>query len=152
MNSEKTVALFSPGGGDGPKSKKKNPYKSIISGGLSGAIEICITMPTEYVKTQMQLYPQKYGSSVAHCVRDTVKNHGVSGILFIIYLTFYKNNLPPILIFLDINASIFLGQSGLWRGLGPLVVFAVPKNAVRFFTVEMMRNKLRQSPPPPKKK
>jgi hypothetical protein len=37
--------------------------------------------------------------------------------------------------------------SGLWRGLGPLVVFAVPKNAVRFFFVEMIRNQLRYCTP-----
>jgi hypothetical protein len=38
---------------------------------------------------------------------------------------------------------LFARVSGLWRGLGPLVVFAVPKNAVRFFFVEMIRNQLR---------
>lgn len=37
-------------------------------------------MPTEYIKTQMQLYPAKYGKEgVMYCVRDTVKNHGVLG-------------------------------------------------------------------------
>jgi solute carrier family 25 citrate transporter 1 len=29
--------------------------KGILIGGLTGAIEICITFPTEYVKTQLQL-------------------------------------------------------------------------------------------------
>lgn len=29
--------------------------KGIVIGGLTGAIEICITFPTEYVKTQLQL-------------------------------------------------------------------------------------------------
>ena len=28
-----------------------------ISGALTGGIEICITFPTEYVKTMQQLYP-----------------------------------------------------------------------------------------------
>ncbi|ELR19620.1 citrate transport family protein [Acanthamoeba castellanii str. Neff] len=107
MSEVKPLTVYSPA----PTSKKRHPVKSIISGGLGGAIEICITMPTEYIKTQMQLYPAKYGKEgVMYCVRDTVKNHGVLG---------------------------------LWRGLGPLVVFAVPKNAVRFFFVEMIRNQLR---------
>jgi solute carrier family 25 citrate transporter 1 len=102
------VRLASP---EPPKSKKRNPVKTIISGGLGGAIEICITMPTEYVKTQMQLYPQKYGSGgIMFCVRDTVRQYGIFG---------------------------------LWRGLAPLVVFAIPKNAVRFVTVEMLRNRMR---------
>lgn len=29
--------------------------KGIIAGGITGGIEICITFPTEYVKTQLQL-------------------------------------------------------------------------------------------------
>ena len=29
--------------------------KGIIAGGVTGGIEICITYPTEYVKTQLQL-------------------------------------------------------------------------------------------------
>lgn len=29
--------------------------KGIIAGGITGGLEICITFPTEYVKTQLQL-------------------------------------------------------------------------------------------------
>lgn len=29
--------------------------KGIIAGGITGGIEICITYPTEFVKTQLQL-------------------------------------------------------------------------------------------------
>ena len=29
--------------------------KGIIAGGITGGIEICITYPTEYIKTQLQL-------------------------------------------------------------------------------------------------
>lgn len=29
--------------------------KGIVAGGITGGIEICITFPTEYVKTQLQL-------------------------------------------------------------------------------------------------
>ena len=39
-------------------------FFSVISGGIAGGIEICITFPTEYVKTQLQLdekaNPPKY--------------------------------------------------------------------------------------------
>lgn len=31
------------------------PRHSVLAGGLAGGIEICITFPTEYVKTQLQL-------------------------------------------------------------------------------------------------
>lgn len=33
-------------GGGGGKEKKRHPGKAILAGGLSGAIEICITFPT----------------------------------------------------------------------------------------------------------
>ncbi len=48
----------------------RDPFRSIISGillkwnifffkgGITGGIEICITYPTEYVKTMMQLYKE----------------------------------------------------------------------------------------------
>ncbi|MEQ2183666.1 hypothetical protein GOODEAATRI_000428 [Goodea atripinnis] len=35
--------------------KITHPGKAILAGGIAGAIEICITFPTEYVKTQLQL-------------------------------------------------------------------------------------------------
>jgi len=31
----------------------RSPLRGILSGGLTGAIEICITYPTEFVKTHM---------------------------------------------------------------------------------------------------
>src|SRR5271156_3011968 len=49
----------------------------IISGGITGGIEICITFPTEYVKTQLQL-DEKSGKAkqyhgIPDCVKKTVK-------------------------------------------------------------------------------
>ncbi|KAA8586938.1 hypothetical protein FQN60_000774, partial [Etheostoma spectabile] len=35
--------------------KITHPGKAILAGGIAGGIEICITFPTEYVKTQLQL-------------------------------------------------------------------------------------------------
>lgn len=40
-------AAAGAGGGTG--------LKGIVAGGITGGIEICITFPTEYVKTQLQL-------------------------------------------------------------------------------------------------
>lgn len=37
--------------------------KGIVAGGITGGIEICITFPTEYVKTQLQL--DEKGESIA---------------------------------------------------------------------------------------
>lgn len=42
------------------KGEKQHPIKAILSGGISGGIEICITYPTEYVKTQLQVFPHVF--------------------------------------------------------------------------------------------
>lgn len=44
---EQSGAAAAAGGGTG--------VKGIVAGGITGGIEICITFPTEYVKTQLQL-------------------------------------------------------------------------------------------------
>ncbi|TMS13801.1 Tricarboxylate transport protein, mitochondrial [Larimichthys crocea] len=53
--------------------KITHPGKAILAGGIAGGIEICITFPTEYVKTQLQLderaNPPRYrgiGRSLGH--------------------------------------------------------------------------------------
>lgn len=73
-----------------------------LTGGLTGGIEICITFPTEFVKTQLQL-DQKSGAAkkytgIVDCVKQTVRAHGVLG---------------------------------LYRGLTVLLYGSIPKSAVR---------------------
>lgn len=58
----------------------KHAGKTIIAGGIAGGIEICITFPTEYVKTQMQLYPNMAKNGSIWIVKETIKNHGVTGL------------------------------------------------------------------------
>lgn len=86
--------------------------KGIVAGGITGGIEICITFPTEYVKTQLQLDEKgdrKQYTGIMDCVKKTVKNHGVLG---------------------------------LYRGLSVLVYGSIPKSAVRFGSFEFFKNKL----------
>lgn len=71
-------------------------------GGITGGIEICITFPTEYVKTQLQLDEKgdkKKYNGIADCVKKTVKGHGFFG---------------------------------LYRGLSVLLYGSIPKSAVRW--------------------
>ncbi|XP_043259440.1 putative tricarboxylate transport protein, mitochondrial [Colletes gigas] len=87
--------------------------KGIIAGGITGGIEICITYPTEYVKTQLQL-DGKSGASkqytgVWNCLTKTVKNHGFFG---------------------------------LYKGLSVLVYGSIPKSAVRFGSFETIKGVL----------
>ena len=72
-----------------------------MAGGIAGGIEICITYPTEYVKTQLQLderaNPPKYNGMV-DCAKQTVRQNGFFG---------------------------------LYRGLSVLLLGSIPKAAVR---------------------
>lgn len=85
--------------------------KGILAGGITGGIEICITYPTEYVKTQLQLdqrsaTPRYKG--IGDVVKQTVKSNGVSG---------------------------------LYRGLSVLVYGSIPKSAVRFGAFEELKKR-----------
>jgi len=55
--------------------------KGVIAGGITGGIEICITYPTEYVKTQLQL-DEKVGKykGIWDCTKQTVQTNGVRGL------------------------------------------------------------------------
>ncbi|XP_036682667.1 LOW QUALITY PROTEIN: tricarboxylate transport protein, mitochondrial-like [Balaenoptera musculus] len=88
-----------------------HPGKAI----LAGDIEICITFPTEYVKTQLQLdkrlHPPRY-QGIGDCVQRTVHNHGVPG---------------------------------LYRGLISLLYGSIPKAAVRLGMFEFLSNHMRDA-------
>lgn len=87
--------------------------KGIIAGGITGGIEICITYPTEYVKTQLQLDGKtgaaKQYTGIWDCVKKTVQTRGVLG---------------------------------LYRGLAVLVYGSIPKSAVRFGSFETVKGVL----------
>ncbi|XP_063812204.1 tricarboxylate transport protein, mitochondrial-like [Pseudophryne corroboree] len=106
----RSLAAAVPGGG-----KITHPGKAILAGGIAGGIEICITFPTEYVKTQLQLdekaNPPRY-RGIGHCVSLTVQDHGIRG---------------------------------LYRGLSSLLYGSIPKSAVRFGTFEFLSNSARDS-------
>ncbi|XP_017848861.1 putative tricarboxylate transport protein, mitochondrial isoform X3 [Drosophila busckii] len=83
--------------------------KGIVAGGITGGIEICITYPTEYVKTQLQLDEKganKRYNGIADCVKKTVQERGFFG---------------------------------LYRGLSVLIYGSIPKSATRFGAFEYFR-------------
>ncbi|KAI1232991.1 hypothetical protein IHE44_0006181 [Lamprotornis superbus] len=116
----RSLAAAAPAG----KAKLTHPGKAILAGGLAGGIEICITFPTEYVKTQLQLdekaNPPRYKGitwsvtaapcSAGDCVKQTVRDHGIRG---------------------------------LYRGLSSLLYGSIPKAAVRFGMFEFLSNQMR---------
>lgn len=95
-----------------PRASFQKTLKGIISGGITGGLEICITFPTEYVKTQLQLdersgVKRRYTGPI-NCVQVTVREYGVRG---------------------------------LYRGLSVLLYGSIPKSAVRFGTFEELRRR-----------
>ncbi|KJH46464.1 hypothetical protein DICVIV_07459 [Dictyocaulus viviparus] len=78
---------------------------------VRSGIEICITFPTEYVKTQLQLDERsakpKFKGPI-DCVKQTVKSHGFFG---------------------------------LYRGLSVLIYGSIPKSSFRFGTFEFLKGK-----------
>lgn len=99
-----TGAASGGGGGGG--------LKGVVAGGITGGIEICITYPTEFVKTQLQLDEkggQKKYTGIIDVVRKTLKSHGFFG---------------------------------LYRGLSVLIYGSIPKAAVRFGAFETFKGLL----------
>lgn len=60
--------------------KKKDPLKAVVAGGISGAIEACVSYPTDFVKTQMQLFEEKGKLGPIQCARETIKANGTLGL------------------------------------------------------------------------
>ena len=64
-----------------PKATKElTPLLAGIAGGITGAIEISITYPTEYTKTVMQLYKDKNSMGMINVVKSTVRETGFFGL------------------------------------------------------------------------
>jgi len=138
MNSNKSVTnndikyLTSTGHGTDEKkpvgkSKIKLPsfdaaVQAGIAGGISGGIEICITYPTEYVKTQLQLYEKISKQSSGHAGNIRI----------------YKGPIDC-----AVQTVKEFGILGLYRGLSPLLYMSIPKAAVRFMAFEMCANTLK---------
>jgi solute carrier family 25 citrate transporter 1 len=59
---------------------KLTAFQNAICGGITGAMEISITFPTEYTKTVMQLYPEENKKGAIRVVKDTINQRGFFGL------------------------------------------------------------------------
>eukprot|EP01135_Chromosphaera_perkinsii_P002912 Nk52_evm23s230 gene=Nk52_evmTU23s230 len=82
--------------------KARSPLKAVVAGGIAGGVEIFVTYPTEFVKTQLQLDE-----------RNKVR----------------KFNGPVSVIKSTLNARGFFG---LYRGMSSQLYGSIPKSAIRF--------------------
>lgn len=60
--------------------KPLTPLQAGIAGGITGAIEISITYPTEYCKTVMQLYKEKNAMGMINLAKETASQRGFFGL------------------------------------------------------------------------
>ena len=91
-------------------SKQKSLTKVGLAGGIAGSMEIAVTYPLEYVKTNVQLQHGAAGTGsgyngAIHCFRQTIKTNGIRG---------------------------------LYSGCAPWFAFAGPRSAVRFAAFEFL--------------
>lgn len=66
-------------GKDEAAGKQITPLMSALIGGVTGAIEISITYPTEYLKTCMQLYPDINKKGMINYSKETFASKGFFG-------------------------------------------------------------------------
>ena len=88
------------------------PLQSILAGGITGGIEACITYPTEFVKTQLQLderSAKRRFNGILDVARQTTGQYGITG---------------------------------LYRGLSVLVCGNFPKVAIRFSVFEAVKKRV----------
>ena len=60
--------------------KKVSPFLNAVIGGVTGAMEITITYPTEYTKTVMQLYPDLNKKGMFKVISETMAARGYFGL------------------------------------------------------------------------
>lgn len=105
---------------DQPKKREskltlKNVAITSVAGGTSGALEILFTYPFEFAKTQVQLEPKKYGGKPFWaCWKDGYREFG---------------GFPR-------------GITAIYRGMPPLIIFGIPRNASRFTAFEASKELL----------
>jgi len=113
-----------------PAPSNKRGLRSVIAGGMTGGINICIVFPTEFIKTQLQLDSGKNVVTAHHSVlapyRATVlqsKNvKAYEGSLDVIKKTIKER-----------------GIKGMYRGISVLLSGTVPTYAVRFGTFDHLK-------------
>jgi len=132
---------------------KKNPFRAVIAGGITGGIEICITYPTEFVKTKMQLYKELQKLGIFGCVKDTVSKYGVFGLYkgLSALLTF---SIPKTAVRFGTNESlknhVFTTPgrttsffAGLGAGIAEAILVVTPAETIK---VKLIHDKLLEQP------
>ena len=127
--------------------------QGLVSGGISGAMAICITYPTEFLKTKMQLYKEFSQKGMIKCAVDTVNKWGFKGLYrgldTLLYFSIPKvgvrfafNELSKNHILKDgSRASIF--ASGMFAGIFEALLVVTPMETLK---VKLIHDRLQETP------
>ena len=124
------------------KKPKVSPFMSAIIGGVTGAIEISITYPTEYVKTVMQLYPEVNKRGAVNCVKDTMAKGGYfrmykgypALLMFSVpknYVRFGAFQYARSNLFTDTNSKLSTFACGLTAGASEALLVVTPQETLK---------------------
>jgi len=109
--------------------------RSVIAGGLTGGINICIVFPTEFIKTQLQLDTGKTILTAHHSLLNT--NRGYSPLATILQarkVRTYDGSLDVVR-----KTVKEKGVKGMYKGVTVLLSGTVPTYAVRFGTFDHLK-------------
>ena len=56
---------------------KLGTWRSLLAGGIAGALEININMPFEFIKTQMQIYEHLSDKGMIYAAKRSMRLHGI---------------------------------------------------------------------------
>jgi len=140
----------------GGKSKhsEKYPLLSALAGGITGAIEISITFPTEYIKTVMQLYPHLNKKGTLNVIKETYSSKGIFGfyrgytalIFFSVpknYVRFGTNMSVKKHIFDGKDTKLNTFLAGLAAGTAEALIVVTPQETLK---TKLIHDKLSDNP------
>ncbi len=136
------------------KKPKVSPFLNAVIGGFTGAVEISITYPTEFVKTIMQLYPEMNKKGALFCVKNTLKKNGYFGLykgysallLFSVpknYVRFGGFHYARTNLFKDTKSKLHTFMCGLFAGATEAALVVTPQETLK---VKLIHDKLSPKP------
>jgi len=122
---------------DAPKVSVQNRrgVKSVVAGGLTGGINICIVFPTEFIKTQLQLDTTRTVFTAHHSLINSCRGYApVATILESKKIKTYDGSMDVVK-----KTIKEKGLRGMYRGVNVLLAGTVPTYAVRFGTFDHLK-------------
>lgn len=75
-----------------PNTEKNGFIKGALAGAITGALDVLVTYPTDFIKTRIQLdkHNRKYFGTF-DCIKKTIRQHGVLGLYRGISILLFAN-------------------------------------------------------------